>query len=228
MNIEHLGGLERRFVLPGMDAVHGADVHARGILGPDAWLANDIRHWTNSTRVLRSRARPAVHAAAPAPGALRGLRVGRAAAAGQRPCRRGRRAPGRVRHGGHLRPAGAGAALWRHPCSGVARLDPHRGPVRVHYPPLALPGRLADAPAAGYPRDSLRRYTFPIAMIARIARLTSVLVVCVAHAAGEQGLSSEPIALASGRVTVSGDLAASYGSDDPGFFNYTDYDHSAL
>jgi hypothetical protein len=41
-------------------------------------------------------------------------------------------------------------------------------------------------------------------------------------------LPSEPIALADGRVTVSGDLSAGYGSGDPGFFNYTDYEHSTL
>ena len=33
---------------------------------------------------------------------------------------------------------------------------------------------------------------------------------------------------ADGRVTVGGDVSASFGSDDPGFFNYTDYEHSAL
>jgi len=74
-------------------------------------------------------------------------------------------------------------------------------------------------------------------MIARIARLTSVLVVCGAHAAGAQVLPSEPIALASGRVTVSGDISAGYACQpteahacdaDTGFFNYTDYEHSAL
>jgi hypothetical protein len=43
-----------------------------------------------------------------------------------------------------------------------------------------------------------------------------------------QTLPSEPIALADGRVTVSGDASASFGSKDPGFFNYTDYDHSTL
>jgi hypothetical protein len=43
-----------------------------------------------------------------------------------------------------------------------------------------------------------------------------------------QGLPSEPIALAGGRVTVGGDVSATFGSDDPGFFNYTDYEHSAL
>jgi len=31
-----------------------------------------------------------------------------------------------------------------------------------------------------------------------------------------------------GRLTVSGDVSASIAPDDPGFFNYTDYEHSAL
>jgi hypothetical protein len=43
-----------------------------------------------------------------------------------------------------------------------------------------------------------------------------------------QTLPSGPIALADGRVTISGDLSASIGPDDTGFFNYTDYEHSAL
>src|SRR5450755_4647013 len=75
MNVEHLGRFKRRFVLPGMDAVHRADVHAGGILGPDAWLANDIRHWTDDTSVLRSGAGHALHAGAPARRPLRGLHV---------------------------------------------------------------------------------------------------------------------------------------------------------
>src|SRR4029077_8698293 len=60
-------------------------------------------------------------------------------------------------------------------------------------------------------------------------RLASILVV-IANAAvvRAQGLPSEPIALADGRVTVSGDVSAGFGSEDPGFFNYTDYEHSAL
>jgi hypothetical protein len=41
-------------------------------------------------------------------------------------------------------------------------------------------------------------------------------------------LSPDPIALADGRVTIAGDVSASFGSRDAGFFNYTDYDHSAL
>jgi hypothetical protein len=43
-----------------------------------------------------------------------------------------------------------------------------------------------------------------------------------------QTLPSGPATLADGRVTVGGDVSASFGTDDPGFFNYTDYDHSAL
>jgi len=46
--------------------------------------------------------------------------------------------------------------------------------------------------------------------------------------AGAQTLPSEPIALAGGRVTIGGDVSASYGSKDRGWFDYTDYNHSAL
>ncbi len=42
------------------------------------------------------------------------------------------------------------------------------------------------------------------------------------------GLAPEPISLADGHVTIGGDVSATFGSDDPGFFNYTDYEHSAL
>ena len=65
-------------------------------------------------------------------------------------------------------------------------------------------------------------------MTGRIARLTSLLLVCAARLATAQRLPSEPLALANGRVIVSGDFSAGYGSDDPGFFDYTDYEHSAL
>ena len=65
-------------------------------------------------------------------------------------------------------------------------------------------------------------------MTGRITQLTLLLLVCAARLALAQALPSEPIALANGRVTISGDLSAAYGSDDPGFFNYTDYEHSTL
>jgi len=47
-------------------------------------------------------------------------------------------------------------------------------------------------------------------------------------AASAQVLPAGPVAFADGHVTVSGDVSASFGSSDPGFFNYTDYEHSAL
>ncbi len=60
------------------------------------------------------------------------------------------------------------------------------------------------------------------------ARLAWLLVVCSASAAHAQTLPSEPIAFADGHVTIGGDVAASFGSEDLGFFDYTDYEHSAL
>jgi hypothetical protein len=60
--------------------------------------------------------------------------------------------------------------------------------------------------------------------------------VCVAAAvalggaslAGAQTLPSDPVSLAGGRVTIGGDVSASIAPVDTGFFNYTDYEHSAL
>jgi hypothetical protein len=54
------------------------------------------------------------------------------------------------------------------------------------------------------------------------------LLVCIGGTAAAQGLPAEPIAFAGGRVTLGGDVAATVGPKDPGFFNYTDYHHSAL
>ena len=58
----------------------------------------------------------------------------------------------------------------------------------------------------------------------------ALLVACLAGvpSAGAQGLPSEPLTFAGGHATVGADVSASFGGDDPGFFNYTDYDHSAL
>jgi hypothetical protein len=53
------------------------------------------------------------------------------------------------------------------------------------------------------------------------------LVVVAAHA-DAQSLPSEPITLGDGRVVIGGELTATIGPDDPGFFNYTDYEYSAL
>jgi hypothetical protein len=60
------------------------------------------------------------------------------------------------------------------------------------------------------------------------AWLACLLAVCAPVASPAQTLPSAPIAFADGRVTIGGDVAASFGSPDPGFFNYTDYEHSAL
>jgi hypothetical protein len=69
------------------------------------------------------------------------------------------------------------------------------------------------------------------------ARLAWVIWACAAPAASAQTLPSEPIALAGGRITVSGDVSGTYGCEpapehacreDVGFFNFTDYSHSAL
>jgi hypothetical protein len=43
-----------------------------------------------------------------------------------------------------------------------------------------------------------------------------------------QTLPSEPIVFGDGRAAISGDVSASFGTKDPLFFNFTEYDHSAL
>ena len=63
------------------------------------------------------------------------------------------------------------------------------------------------------------------------ARLAGLAVVCtlgLTPAASAQALPSEPIVLAGGRVILSGDVSAAIAPEDPGFYNYTDYERSAL
>jgi hypothetical protein len=60
------------------------------------------------------------------------------------------------------------------------------------------------------------------------AMLVATVALGGAVSARAQGLPSEPVALAGGRLTIGGDVSASIGPDDTGFFNYTDYEHSAL
>jgi hypothetical protein len=62
----------------------------------------------------------------------------------------------------------------------------------------------------------------------RLAGLVAGLCGLWVARGGAQTLPSAPIALADGRVTIGGDVSASFGSDDPAFYNYTDYDHSLL
>jgi hypothetical protein len=60
------------------------------------------------------------------------------------------------------------------------------------------------------------------------ALLAAAVLVGVAAPLRAQVLPSSPIVLADGRVTIGGDVAASFAPTDPGFFNYTDYEESAL
>lgn len=64
----------------------------------------------------------------------------------------------------------------------------------------------------------------------RLALLLAVAFGVLARPAAAQVLPSSPIELADGRVTVGGNVAATIGPDDSaaGYFNYTDYDYSAL
>src|SRR5438105_2484945 len=61
-----------------------------------------------------------------------------------------------------------------------------------------------------------------------VGRTAFALAWLAAAPAAAQLLPSEPVAFAGGHVTVGADVSASMGTSDPGFFNYTDYDHSAL
>src|SRR5215204_5885759 len=58
--------------------------------------------------------------------------------------------------------------------------------------------------------------------------LLGVLVMCAARSAGAQDWPDRPLSMANGRVTVGGDATLTAGTDDPGYFNFTDYERSAL
>ena len=60
------------------------------------------------------------------------------------------------------------------------------------------------------------------------ATLLCALAIGQSRPARAQTLPSEPLRLANGHVTVGGDVSATVGPDDPGFFNYSDYDHSTI
>src|SRR5262245_24697955 len=69
------------------------------------------------------------------------------------------------------------------------------------------------------------------ARCARLARLCCLAAGCllaVVRTTCAQILPAEPIAFGDGRVTIGGDISASFGTSDPGFFNFTDYEHSQL
>src|SRR5262245_24088500 len=74
MDVRQLGRGEFGLVFPRVDAVHGTDVHARGILRPDTGLADDIRHRVNNDSAdLRSGPHRAVYAREAAAWPLPGL-----------------------------------------------------------------------------------------------------------------------------------------------------------
>jgi hypothetical protein len=88
---------------------------------------------------------------------------------------------------------------------------------------------LEKPPGTSGRRTLLLRFAF--CMIYRMAkRLIGVgaLVLGACLPAQSQTLPSEPIAFGDGRVVLSGGISASYAPEDPGFFNYTDYEHSTL
>jgi hypothetical protein len=64
-------------------------------------------------------------------------------------------------------------------------------------------------------------------MRSRAGIVAWVFVLCAGTGAGAQA-PSEPVVLAGGVLTVGGDISATFGSEDPGFFNYTDYEDSEL
>lgn len=63
-----------------------------------------------------------------------------------------------------------------------------------------------------------------------LVRGAFAILACMACArqAGAQHWPDEPVSLAGGRVLLAGDLSATFGSEDPGWFTYTDYQNSAL
>jgi hypothetical protein len=76
----------------------------------------------------------------------------------------------------------------------------------------------------------MRRRNIMRAWLTR-AGIAWVVVLCAgrgARAQSLQSLPSEPIVLGDGLLTVGGDLSATIGPADPGFFNYTDYRDSTL
>jgi hypothetical protein len=59
-------------------------------------------------------------------------------------------------------------------------------------------------------------------------KATLIAIAVAAPSVRAQTLPSEPIVLAGGHLTLGGDVALSIAPQDPGFFNFTDYEHSTL
>lgn len=71
---------------------------------------------------------------------------------------------------------------------------------------------------------------FPLCGPSSLALILQLLVVLAPQRASAQVLPSEPISFAGRRITIGAEVSASYSTDpdDPGWFNYTDYEHNAL
>jgi hypothetical protein len=61
-----------------------------------------------------------------------------------------------------------------------------------------------------------------------VAALAAGLWLWCCGIADAQHWPSEPVALAGGRLLIGGDASATFGSEDPGWFTYTDYETSAI
>jgi hypothetical protein len=58
--------------------------------------------------------------------------------------------------------------------------------------------------------------------------VTFVLCLVLAGNARAQSLPTEPISVGNGRFVFGGEFFGTFGSEDPGFFNYNDYEYNAL
>ncbi|MDH4063891.1 MAG: hypothetical protein OEW19_05785, partial [Acidobacteriota bacterium] len=69
------------------------------------------------------------------------------------------------------------------------------------------------------------------AVVRRLRAWSMALAVAAAGtqaSAAAQVLPTDPISVANGTVVLGGEVTATFGSDDPGFFNYIDYEFSGL
>jgi hypothetical protein len=62
-----------------------------------------------------------------------------------------------------------------------------------------------------------------------LSKVLGVGILCaVAASASAQSLPAEAVSIGDGRVVLGSEVSGTFGSRDPGFFNYSDYEHSAL
>jgi hypothetical protein len=73
----------------------------------------------------------------------------------------------------------------------------------------------------------IRRLYWPHVPVVPLLHLLACVLLVATHAFA-QGLPSEAISVANGRVVFGGEVFVTAGEEDPGWFNYTDYEYSAL